>query len=864
MKRILFTNAITSDNFYDQLSTTEDTIILAEKKWWKVLSDWNKDGKIHLGIRSAGWKYVKYLPFLCIKYNNHITRIIINDDVLESNNIARNIELGKYDIKLNPPSTRIVSPEELSIELFDSLGTGNIGFDFETNAMSPMTPDFLPMGLSLCNEFGQGFYIEMRWNRDYMGDSYKLLREFIINNQFRLITYNCKFEMSCVATIFHTIIYPKDAMALCVADDMYTNLKLNSQYYLYTPSWDDEMDEESTLWEEYNTNHDQSVLNKIINQRSIKENIDKQQITNVYNKILADPLLNCNPWSECYPETVGRYCIIDAYYTVLIYNMLLPKYPNASEIYLQNFYMGSLFNLFPFHISTKRLEIIHDESNRILRSIGLYKMRYYYELLNERLANYDFSKISQYAINIINYDPSLISLGSNIAILKTIVKSVNTTNPNNLQSILVSIYGEYGNTIYSIIINSNKPIDKLLRARNIWIDMAKNITEDLSTIIFNHNRDQLVKYKDKILSFNDEIDKLRKQYNIIYCNDGLLSEVLPKIHTGKTKSIKDKIYYKYIYDFNTVRKCKNEIKSLMNKWSENIAIDKQGMDTRNNIDTRNFDIIKLCSRHIDVNLLKDHMYDYNILKWLPTAFYAENNDIIPFESIVDYIKLSQYKNEFNKLDNKTIYDDTNDINISIKGYELNTADRGFQFIDEFVHKYHTTIKLLSQMFVLDVCMHSDENILKNYAKGILDNFNTKSDLLVDVLLRSGYDLFGADDTDSILTIISMYENIRIRDKEITSKFEDIDLYPHSNDKLTININDFVCFARFVNYIMIQAFANKQLTTYIPHYYNDCFEQISDNFYGKILKNKDWVYISNGEIDSDEDEDRDIYVTIGED
>ena len=858
MKRVLFTNAINSINFYDQISTTdEDTIILAEKKWWSTLRSWDKQGKIHLGLRGAGWKMVKNLPFISIKYNNHITRIIINNDITEATNICNDIESGKYNVDniINNVSRKIILPQEISQEILDSLGSGNIGFDFETNAVSPMTPNFLPMGLSLCNEHGEGFYVEMRWDRDYMGDSYKLLREFIISNQSRLITYNCKFEMSCVATIWKTIIYPKDAMVLCVMDNMYSNLKLNSQYYLHTPSWDDEMEEESILWNEYNSTKDQSILDQIIERRSVKDNLDKQIVADTYNKILADPLLNSNPWSECYPETVGHYCIIDSYYTVLIYNILIKKYLETSEIFLQNFYMGSLFNLFPFHISTKRLDILHKESNNIYRSICLYKLRYYYELLKERLSSYDFSQLSQYAINVIKFDQSLIEL-DNTKILKSIVKSVNNSNPNSLQSTLKSIYGNYGDIIYNTIINSGKPIDKLLRARNIWIDLASNITEDLSKLIYNHNKSQLSKYSKQLASFNGEVDSLRKKYDIIYANnDGLLNEAIYRIHWQK---LKDKVYLKYIYDYEMINKCKKEIKSLMNKWSENIAVDKTGMDTRNDIDLRNFEIIKLCSKHIDVESVKNHLSDYNILKWLPTSFYAINNDILSFESIVDYIKLSQYEDEFKKLDNVTIYDDTSCINIPVDAVNLKTADQGFNFIDNFARKYYTTIKELSNMFILSNCLKVDDESLKTYADGILKDFNTKSEYLSDILFRSGYDFIGEDGTDSSLTMITAYNNIRIRDKEITSKF-DIDLYPHSSDKLTIDTNNIVCFARFVNYLMIQAFANKQLTTYIPHYYVDSYELVDKGEYGMILKNREQIFIasnSDGEEDDDEKDDED--------
>lgn len=270
--------------------------------------------------------------------------------------------------------------------------TKDIGFDVETNAEDPWTPDFQLTGFSLAiktGEFsGKSFYFDLR-KLDQDPEIKQACATLFKLKQNQIWTYNSRFEISVVWRWLGIFCEFNDSMILVIEDHRPGSLKINSRRYLRADIWEDGTYEAINVYETLF-----NALNKNKYLQSNKKELDHFLKTGNFDVTLSKlesehvQYLLDHPrkkktdfvtpaWIEdletqistikelygeeegmlgveCYPyhwravpgPILGEYCCYDSFYTLLLKEKLWPVYEKQYYIYTSQFKLSAVFEAF--------------------------------------------------------------------------------------------------------------------------------------------------------------------------------------------------------------------------------------------------------------------------------------------------------------------------------------------------------------------------------------------------------------------------------------------------------------------------------------------------------------------------------------
>ena len=607
---------------------------------------WTKlcESNLHIGLRGANWSIVKDIPMLTINEVGIVMIASRSEDrygyfSTDTYKVAKSIQLKEIDIlDLDDPQV----PSKL-MKLNGTL----MGWDFETRGF-PLEVGFKPLGFSLVND-DYGLYLNFRRLTKYDSDIFKVLQTFLIKNQRNLITYNCKFEMSCFLQMFNKYIYPLDAMAILSCDDVHTNLKAAAQMYLSVPSWDDELDAEMKLLDMYMKTKDQSIIDQIVANRL---KLDPMADISQYKSIKDG---YGNAWEMCYPPALAKYCIYDSYYTLKIWEKVAPKYSDECiDIFHRNHYHGMYLACNPMPLRVNYLEQLINECKTVGTNADGYLNRLYGELLELKYGDLDYeSVIDPVHIKLIEYGYSSMINDPPAKILKAVFKrcftqledgsyKLTTTEP------LVQIYGKYA---ARKILTSATMSD--IRGRKVWDYLVQELSLTTDTeLVKKFNQ----KYNSKCLEYIQKFSDLAKK------SITMNIDVLMRFRN---------LFYIVESDFRKVNKAYKPITDKI------LAFRKDKKKTQlllSYVNPQQYDEI-LNSRNPKVATMKSmrwyKKFDYNINKMIQALSDSEfkddlvgfsdvnftrYGDWIAFDHICDLIMYRKNKAKYAKLDEITLFD----------------------------------------------------------------------------------------------------------------------------------------------------------------------------------------------------------------
>jgi hypothetical protein len=403
-----------SNNYIPKLKDT--AIAIYGRDAYDKLKDMHDKGIIHIGLRGFNYTNITALPFITVGDN---VRIIISKfpkSTYDHGDVK--VEIKGIDdsyftlffggIDKDPPG--IPEPHVINmtegiriLELFDQRSDDWIGLDFETDGF-PDRVGFKPLGFSLVSIARDiAYYIDMRSDpidsvvRQQFDGAFKA---FVIKNAYRLIAYNCKFEMTCLWAMYQVTVELQDAYVLCICDDNKKSLKYSAQKYLGCSSWDGELDEQMTAidqvfkqhrdythfmecWDKYNKGELEAVKGYSLRWADYFKSASETQgyIEELFERMKND--WNGNPWRIADPEMMGIYCCYDSARTVQIWDLLYEKYKPSYEVYIYNSYTGFELGISGIPVDTEKREKLTKITKRLITNSALYMnmiyMKWYIE-----------------------------------------------------------------------------------------------------------------------------------------------------------------------------------------------------------------------------------------------------------------------------------------------------------------------------------------------------------------------------------------------------------------------------------------------------------------------------------------------------
>lgn len=711
---------------------------------WKQL---NSEPDIHVGLRGARWSVAKDIPIITI---NGVRCIFVTDkedpkwDLITSEAYKDELvqPLMNFDIiDLMDPTLE---------ECLDKVDGELSGWDYETRGF-PMEIGFKPLGFSIsCKDYG--VYIDFRHYTDYRTrPEFLKLKQFLLRNQKNLITYNCAFEQRCFVHMFDSWIYPLDAMAAAFTENIHTNLKALAQMKLHIPSWDDELDYEMKLLDEYNKTGNKDLVKKVLENR---KRLDPDADLSLYKSIKEGA---GNVWEQCYPPALAKYCILDSYYTLLCWEKLAPLHTEEClDVFHKNFYHNTYLKTYGMPVRVDVLNKLVPENRLLNKNAEMILNRMYGELLEATYGNVKYDEVlSPIQIKMIELGRSDLLNQDSVKVLKELCKECFESDD---PTILNSIYGKDATVTILSTVSEND-----LRSRKIWTELVKRL--GLDTGIQNPARDFNLK-------FNKDYLDMIPMYNSLSIMKSPIKN-MPKISK-----------YRRFFIYNEDRPMR-----LKNKKFENF-IEEMPQDIKDWIvdwiSPENLEYIE-SSYNPKFFKWKDPEYtrskgDWN--KYLDAVGRAEYSDQyrgfskgnfiwyrewIPFRSICDLIKYRSEKEIYNQMDNYTSYEEMPEYPEPM--ISLTSEEDGFQLLDLLELNYSDFMRRsyylseqnfkysnwtnsadeylnkevdLSNFIDIREAIYPGEKSLRNAMMDKWWGFNTFAIIYSGDLLKKGYYKYGSD------------------------------------------------------------------------------------------------------------------------
>jgi hypothetical protein len=251
------------------------------------------------------------------------------------------------------------------------------GLDYETSGIPFDDPEFFHMGVAIASETGIAAYYDLEWMQS-VGNNYEYFklkyREFLDKYHNSIYTYNVGFEIRCTYLMLSELYDFHDSSTLNILDgNNYKrfSLKYTAMNNLNIPSWDDYFDDLLTRLPE---------LFKSTKAEYKTSKVYLDMIKDYGNQEEFDRLLD-SYWGymyKCIPsEILGKYCILDSYYTVKLRNVSDSKYSDlAWNIFNDNNKLGALLEIDGYLKDEKLCDELSDKSMFYIVYSGLNLAKY--------------------------------------------------------------------------------------------------------------------------------------------------------------------------------------------------------------------------------------------------------------------------------------------------------------------------------------------------------------------------------------------------------------------------------------------------------------------------------------------------------
>ena len=233
------------------------------------------------------------------------------------------------------------------------------GFDYEASGMA-LDKWFEISGASICTQMYGGFisFTDIRHTAspEQYQDLCQRFARFIDKRQSHLVTYNMQYEQAVSHRMFGVDLYNlMDASVYNVIEGNHLkkySLKWTAQKYLHATVWDTEFDRisdliDSMLFEVVGKLKADKHKELKVTQQNFDQTPEWAELMSRYPEYEAEfRALILEYWGNpfmCVPsEILGKYCNLDAFYTLMIHEAINPKYSeDCVRTFMDNTRLGA-------------------------------------------------------------------------------------------------------------------------------------------------------------------------------------------------------------------------------------------------------------------------------------------------------------------------------------------------------------------------------------------------------------------------------------------------------------------------------------------------------------------------------------------
>ena len=316
---------------------------------------------LHAGVRSENWFDCSKLDRLSVEGGSFV-KVQADFPTQEEINIfldpsfANHADFGWFQSKVIHDWEGAI----VFLRWLDSLPeTQYYGFDYEASGMA-LDKWFEISGAALCTQMYGGFISFTDLRHTATPEQYDhVCREFarfLEKRQDHLVTYNMQYEQAVSHRVFGIDLYNlMDASVYNVIEGNHLkkySLKWSAQNYLHATVWDTEFDRisdliDSMLFEEVGKLKADRHKEIKVTPQNFDQTPEWAELMSRYPEYEAEfRALILEYWGNpfmCIPsEILGKYCNLDAVYTLMIHEAISPRYsPECIRTFMDNTRLGA-------------------------------------------------------------------------------------------------------------------------------------------------------------------------------------------------------------------------------------------------------------------------------------------------------------------------------------------------------------------------------------------------------------------------------------------------------------------------------------------------------------------------------------------
>lgn len=431
------------------------------------------------------------------------------------------------------------------LAFFDSLND-EFGYDFETSGL-PTEPDFFITGCAVTTDKYGVFFsftdIKRASTKEQYQDFLRRFSDLSVRHQSGIWAYNLQFEQQVNFREFGTDLELCDSAVYNIIEGFHGkrySLKWTAQRVMNKRgmansgilSWDDSFDELNNLFSQMywrvipdpnNPKESIKVPNCTIdNFESTREFQDILKLYPGYDdefKMLIREYFG-NTFANIPSDILGKYCLLDAYHTLMIRKILKDDYSETCvDIYLDNVRLGASLHSGGMYKDIEYHARYQDQCNK-MKAYGItYSATVYAKLRLDyyRSITKDIDKYNDSCKLLLGRGEFL--KGDTIKIAKHIIS-------NNLSDLYDSgldeptVYDTYGEEIYNALVEglkdtNTKAEDSMMRKKKVFVPIAERLTDALGLRSL-HPDENIERYMYYDVAYKEFMNIWRNQMTDIY------------------------------------------------------------------------------------------------------------------------------------------------------------------------------------------------------------------------------------------------------------------------------------------------------------------------------------------------------------
>lgn len=317
---------------------------------------------LHAGVRSENWFDCTKLDRLSVEGGSYV-KVQADLPTPEEVKYFMSPEFTQ-DVDFSWFKSKVIHDFQGAMRFLDWLDSlpmdEDLGFDFEASGMA-LDKLFELSGLSLCNRnFGAFISLtDIRHNntKEEYAELFKRLGDILYRRQSHLVTYNLQYEQAVSHRMFGVDLYNLlDASVYNVLDGFHENkkysLKYTAQRILHAKVWDTEFDRISEVidkmlyTEEGKLKKDKHKVLRVHSVEELEKTDEWKLLCSMYpdyvDEFRALILEYFNGFMAVPSEILGKYCNLDAFYTLMIHLTKKNEYSeDAIRTFMDNARLGA-------------------------------------------------------------------------------------------------------------------------------------------------------------------------------------------------------------------------------------------------------------------------------------------------------------------------------------------------------------------------------------------------------------------------------------------------------------------------------------------------------------------------------------------